>query len=133
MKLIIAGSRTIKPTTEELTVILDHFDLKPKEVVCGGAEGVDTAGEIWAHRSNVHVEFFHADWDDIDAPGAVIKTNRAGKKYNALAGHWRNQKMADYADALLLIWDGKSTGSADMLRRAKAAKLTIIQVIPPKD
>ena len=31
------------------------------------------------------------------------------------AGFLRNADMADYADAALVIWDGKSKGSADML------------------
>ena len=33
------------------------------------------------------------------------------------------------ADALILVWDGQSPGSADMLRRAKQRKLKIHEVI----
>ncbi len=131
MKLIIAGSRSITPTTYELEVIVEHFGIEPTLVICGGAKGVDIAGEIYAHKNNIPVKLFEPDWDDIDHPDAVVKVNSRGKKYNAVAGHWRNQRMADAADALLLIWDGKSTGSKDMKRRAKAAGLKIFEIIPP--
>jgi hypothetical protein len=33
--------------------------------------------------------------------------------------------MADYADALLLVWDGKSKGSYDMLNRALEGGLDV--------
>lgn len=127
MKVIIAGSRSI---TDYQTVkkILDKIDIEMGEIVSGCAQGVDTLGEWYADQYGIPVKRFHADWENLKAPGAVIKEKR-GRRYNASAGFQRNEAMARYADALVLIWDGKSKGSADMLRRAVDHKLTIHEVI----
>jgi hypothetical protein len=53
-----------------------------------------------------------------------IGQNSFGKKYWKRAGAFRNQQMADYADALIAITNG-SSGTADMIERAKKKGLTI--------
>lgn len=110
MKVIIAGSRVV---TNYQTVVaaLELADLvlgiRPTEVVSGKARGVDTLGERWAHRYRVPVKGFPAAWRGSD--GVLDKG----------AGHRRNEEMARYADALVAVWDGSSTGTADMIRRAE--------------
>jgi hypothetical protein len=94
----------------------------------GSGEGVDTLGREWVERAGIPVQEFPADWDNIDVPGAVVKTTKYGKCYNAAAGPARNQRMADYSEALILIHNG-SRGSRDMLKRAKAKGLKIFEVI----
>lgn len=115
MKVIIAGSRHFS----DLNLVFDAIHesgFNITEVVCGKAPGVDTLGEAWAIGYGVPVIPFPAKWKDISVPGAVIKRGKYGL-YNALAGHFRNQQMADYADALIAIWDGESTGTKDMISR----------------
>jgi hypothetical protein len=113
MKVIIAGSRTITDQN-----IVDHAvfnsGLGISEVVCGGARGVDRLGEQWA-RGCTPVKIFLADWDT----------------HGKAAGHIRNAEMAAYADALILVWDGESRGSADMLQKAKALGLLIHETVIP--
>ena len=94
------------------------------EVVSGTARGIDQSGEDWAEDNQVLVSRWEANWDDISARSepTKIKTARSGRKYNVLAGYNRNQRMAEYADALIAIWDGKSTGTADMIARADKAE-----------
>ncbi len=41
------------------------------------------------------------------------------------AGHIRNAEMADYADALIAFWDGKSRGTANMIENARKRGLKI--------
>ena len=36
-----------------------------------------------------------------------------------------NQQMANYADALIVFWDGKSRGTKNMIELAKTANLKI--------
>lgn len=60
-----------------------------------------------------------ADWDNLDAPGAIIKVNRNGKKYNAKAGFDRNRDMANISTHGLGFWDGKSPGTKDMVGNCK--------------
>lgn len=98
MKLIIAGSRHILVSNEEIKALLNHYGLNPSEIVSGTARGVDQCGETYAHTNGIAVAEFPADWN----------------KHGKAAGPIRNQQMAHYADALLIIWDGKSSGSGHM-------------------
>lgn len=98
MKLIIAGSRTVTATPEEIKALVEHYNLKPTEIVSGTAHGMDRCGEDFAHKFGIPVAEFPADWD----------------RYGKSAGHRRNSQMAEYGDALLLIWDGQSPGSKGM-------------------
>lgn len=126
MKIIIAGSRTItdkvkvkEKIKEGLKTLLD-FDLNGvpytelcDEIVSGNARGVDLIGEEYAEENNIKTMVFPAMWD----------------KYGKKAGYLRNKQMAEYADALILIWDGKSRGSQMMLELAKQYKLKIYEQI----
>lgn len=125
-KCIIAGSRSITDYSLVCFAVEDSgFPIN--EIVCGEAKGVDSLGKTYAKNNNIPVKSFPADWNDLSHPDAVIKTNSRGQKYDALAGHRRNKQMADYATHLILIWDGKSSGSANMLKLAKEKNLTIFQ------
>lgn len=84
-----------------------------KEIVSGGARGVDLAGESLALETHVPVKRFPAEWD----------------KHGKGAGPIRNKQMAEYADALLLIWDGKSRGSANMKSEMQRLKKPIYEVV----
>ena len=46
-------------------------------------------------------------------------------KYGRAAGPRRNKQMAEYADALLAYWDGKSRGTKNMIELAKDKGLKI--------
>lgn len=108
MKTIIAGSRWLK--SEELIAVAvkaSGFDVS--EVVSGGARGTDRLGELWARRHNIPVKTFSARWG----------------QFGLAAGPRRNKEMADYADALIALWDGRSRGTKDMIDKAFAARLDI--------
>lgn len=108
MRTIIAGSRDLTdPSLVDLAVTQANFLIT--EVVSGAARGVDTNGERWARLNNIPVRRFPAEWD------------KHGKK----AGYLRNEEMAANADALVLIWDGKSKGSKHMLDIATRCGLKI--------
>ena len=96
MRVIIAGSRDLHGPVD-LAVTNSAFNVT--EVVSGAARGIDKAGEQWAVGSGIPVKQFPADW------------NKLGKQ----AGIVRNIEMANYADALIAIWDGKSKGTLHMI------------------
>ncbi len=121
MKTIIAGSRDLEiyknhyPVWVVATAVMEcpfRFDIS--EVVCGGARGIDIAGKLWAESVGFPVKDMLPDY----------KTH-----HPKVAPKIRNQQMADYADALILIWNGTSRGSADMLERAKKRNLKIFEYI----
>ena len=123
LKVIIAGSRDIFDfQILEQAIQLSGFNIK--EVVSGGARGVDKSGECWAKRKNIPIKQFIPDWGNIDKEDVVVRQNQYGS-YNAKAGMERNEEMAKYADALILIWDGESSGSKNMLETAERYNLKI--------
>lgn len=117
MKLIIAGSRTItelRPTWFESTCHQFGFGIGSiEEVVSGRAHGVDSLGENFANDAEIPIKMFPADWD----------------KHGKSAGHIRNKQMAEYADALLLVWDGESKGSASMKQQMIKLNKPIYEVV----
>ncbi len=109
MKTIIAGSRSITDINIINKAIEESgFASSITEIVSGEARGVDKLGEQWANENNIPIKGFPAKW----------------KKYGRSAGVIRNNQMAKYADALVAVWDGVSTGTQDMINRAKAMSLT---------
>ncbi len=111
--LIIAGSRNVPVQDADRLVsqAMQHFGLHPGKIIEGGARGIDRSGFGYAVTNRIQHEEHPADW----------------KRHGKAAGPIRNRKMAEVADALLLIWDGKSRGSANMLKEAEARDLTIYQ------
>jgi hypothetical protein len=104
------------------------------EIVSGKARGADELGEQWATENGVPIKPFAANWNNLTQPGAVIKINKWDKKYNANAGFYRNQKMAEYADALIAIQvDGDTPGTGDMIKRAKAEGLSVFVYEGPEE
>ena len=118
MKVIIAGSRQLPIGEYKIKLVADavcQSGWLPEitEIVSGGCRGIDLAGEQFAADYKIPVKRFMPDWE------------HEGKA----AGPVRNSQMANYADALILVWDGKSTGSADMKKKAKAKGLKIHEYI----
>lgn len=112
VRVIIAGSRDIRDANAVYEAIkASGFSITT--ILSGCATGVDTIGECYAKHYAIPVEKHPADW---------ATNGRA-------AGPIRNDYMARHADALILVWDGKSRGSASMLRLAKERGLQIHEVI----
>lgn len=108
MRVIIAGTRAVSDVGLVARAVVDS-GFEVTEVVSGGARGVDRLGEEWARSQGIPVRRFPADWD----------------RYGRRAGPVRNQEMADYAEALIAIWDGNSAGTRDMIGRARAKGIPV--------
>jgi hypothetical protein len=113
MKTIIAGSRSI--TSYELVLkAIEQADIPISEVVSGAARGVDSLGEQWAKSRGIKIKKFPAKWD----------------LYKKSAGYKRNVEMAEYADALIAVWDGLSKGTRHMIdiAREKGLKVFVFRI-----
>lgn len=116
-QVIVAGSRSFNDYSllrSKLDKILQNVP-EAIEIVSGTALGADRLGERYALERGFKLTRMPADWS-------------LGKK----AGPIRNEAMAKYVapnGGCIMFWDGLSTGSQDMIRRAKAhnLKLRIIQ------
>lgn len=116
MKVIIAGSRGIQDESlvakaiEESNFVID-------EVVCGMSYGVDKVAKEWAEKNGIPLVPFYAHWS--------TEGRAAGPK--------RNARMAEYADALIAVWDGRSKGTASMVEEAKKKRLHVFVFEPELD
>ena len=115
MKLVIAGTREFRLSPEFIRDALNVLSLRHEvtEIVSGGASGVDWAGEEYSI-------------DYLDKPAKVFA---ADWTTGVSAGPERNAEMADYADALLIIWNGQSDGSASMKKEMLSLKKPIYEIL----
>lgn len=113
MRVIIAGSRNIYPATTWIDRIVVESGFIPTLVLCGCSKGVDQSGLKWAEWKDIPVQKYPAHW----------------KTFGVTAGPRRNDQMAKEAEALILLWNGMSRGSANMKRIAEARGLKIYEVI----
>lgn len=98
MKIIVAGCRDFH-NQKFVFEAIEESGFEIGEIVSGAAVGVDNAGQWYAYNNHIPCSTFPADWT----------------AHGKAAGPIRNSAMANYADALVLVWDGISSGSADML------------------
>ena len=100
MKVIVAGGRNFD-NFRLLYSVLNELSTGDEtlEIVSGGARGADSLGECWATLANKPIKRFLPNWTT----------------YGKAAGPMRNKEMANYADHLILFWDGTSPGSKSML------------------
>ena len=116
MRMIIAGTRTLVVSSIFLYEVFKTFSLCPTEIVSGHSGEVDLAGERYAQLLNLPIETFPAKW----------------ASHGKAAGPIRNKEMADYADVLVLIWDGESRGSLNMKTQMQNLKKPIYEVVIKK-
>lgn len=116
-RVIIAGSREVTQfeyVRHAMGVMTGQCAQGPfVQVVSGAARGVDRLGERWARENGLPVKTFAvspSEWQ------AAPRT----------AGHNRNARMADYATHLVAVWDGKSGGTANMVRTARGRNLPVL-------
>jgi hypothetical protein len=106
VKVIIAGPRykdsIAKIPYDDYMLIVSAVKksgFQITEVVCGMAIGVDSLGSEWAVNNNIPIKEMPANWD----------------RDKKAAGPIRNRAMAKYADAAVIIWDGVSKGTKNMI------------------
>ena len=110
-KVIIAGTRNFNDYNllkKKLDKILSNIT-DDIVIVSGKARGADTLGEKYAKEKGYQIAEFPADWE----------------KFGRSAGYKRNVQMAEYADACVCFWDGRSPGTKHMIDIANQHKLQI--------
>lgn len=109
MKVIVCGGRNLQPYKEITDWIEDNLKkLKATEVVSGMSKGADIIGVHVSESLGIPVKRFPADW----------------KRYGKSAGYLRNNQMAIYSDACLVLPGGR--GTADMKNKAVFNGLRVI-------
>lgn len=107
-----------------------------KTLIHGGAKGADSMCWGWVLSRNhgcsderqLGCWVFHPDWEDLSQADSVIKTNKFGKKYDAMAGFRRNKRMLEEGKPDLVVAFPGGKGTANMVSLAKQAGVKVIEV-----
>lgn len=135
MKLLCAGGRNLSLNRNGWAYLDElHAKYKFTELINGMATGIDKSAREWAASHNIPIKEFPAQWNDIDKKGAVIKINKYGRKYNARAGHDRNEEMLAYTtyDDLIVVFPG-GPGSKYMLKIALEVDANVLNLMDRKE
>lgn len=114
MKVLVCGGRGYDDK-EKVYSTLDrvHADADGDiTIIHGGAKGADTLAGLWAKERKVLYEVYHANW----------------KRDGRGAGILRNIEMLEEGKPDLVIAFPGGIGTADMVRRAKGAKVETREV-----
>jgi hypothetical protein len=110
-RVLVCGGRYYT-NMREMTRVLDGLVPRPTLIIQGGAFGADACASEWAYKRDVLERQFPADW----------------KKHGRAAGPIRNQQMLDEGQPHLVVAFPGGFGTADMVRRARAAGVRVIEV-----
>ena len=113
MRCIIAGSRYgVRYRDVERAVRESRWWDEIAVVLSGGAIGADRHGEQWADEHGREIEPYPVSKHDWHMHGKA-------------AGPMRNRRMAEAADACIVVWDGESRGSRSMIYKARRVGLRV--------
>ena len=102
MKVAVVGSRNIFAT--DIGMYIADGD----EIVSGGAVGVDACAAEYAKKNGLKLTIFLPQYERHGRAAPIV----------------RNKKIVDYADKVIVFWDGKSKGTLSVIKYAeKTGKL----------
>jgi len=111
MRVLVCGGRDFKDW-QLLHAELDNLKPPATHIIHGTARGADKLASDWAQSRNIPETRFRAEWEI----------------FGRAAGPLRNQKMLMEGKPDLVVAFPGSAGTADMVRRAKAAGVRVIEL-----
>ena len=97
MKIAVIGSRSIT------SICLDNRIPENAEIISGGAVGVDSCAAEYARAKGLKFTVFYPQYSLYKRAAPIV----------------RNKQIVDYADKILVFWDGKSRGTLSVIEYAK--------------
>lgn len=114
MRVLVCGGRDYADQ-DAVDAVLDSIG-NIRHLWHGNAKGADTLADNWGRRQQgVSVHPVPAEW----------------KKYGRRAGPIRNQKMLGQSPGLVVAFPG-GRGTADMVKRARAAGVEVLDLSHPE-
>ncbi len=98
MKLAIVGSRNLQNIMLEQYI----FD-EVEEIISGGAVGIDFCAAQFAKSNHLKLTEFLPQYE----------------RYGRAAPIVRNKKIVDYADRVIVFWNGTSKGALSVIKYAQ--------------
>lgn len=113
MRVLVCGGRDYRDQAhfEHVMQQIGGGDEPIHTIIQGEARGADQMAEMWALRRGIQLDSYPADW----------------ATYGKSAGPRRNQKMLTEGKPDLVVAFPGGTGTADMVRRARAAGVRVIE------
>lgn len=113
-RVLVCGGRDYWAPDVYVHLARIHGERPFAAVITGGGRGVDEMASHWAERRGITSEIYPADWS----------------AHGRAAGPIRNAKMlTDGGPDLVVAFPG-GRGTADMVRKAKAAGIEVIEIGP---
>ena len=100
MKIAIIGSRSIQ------SISLSEYVTAEDEIVSGGAVGVDRCAAEYARSHGLKLTEFLPQYS----------------RYGRAAPIMRNKEIVNYADRIIIFWDGRSRGTLSVITLVKKQK-----------
>lgn len=112
---LVCGGRDFRDREVFDSAMYDLVRLKgmPKKIIHGDAKGADTMVNAYAIRHALGVQCYPADWT----------------QWGKAAGPIRNQQMLDFGKPDFVIAFPGGRGTADMVKRARKAKIDVAEII----
>ena len=109
MKVAVVGSRNC-----EVSDLKNYLPEGVKEIVSGGAKGIDSCARTYAQAHGLPLTEFLPEYE----------------RYGRAAPIKRNLQIIDYADEVIAIWDGKTKGTKHVIDacKEKNKKITVYRV-----
>lgn len=111
LRVLVCGGRDYADA-ERVAEVLTAICQDDAVIIHGAAKGADALADVWAREHGLRVERYPADW----------------RKYGRRAGPVRNQQMLDEGKPDLVVAFPGGRGTADMVKRARAAGVAVQEV-----
>ena len=115
MNLAIVGSRTFNDWILfelEVSKLIKQYP-EINTIISGGAKGADKLAEKYAKNYKLKKIIHYPEWD----------------VWGNSAGMIRNKKIIKDADILIAFWDGKSSGTENVIRLASIKGIPFIKIL----
>ncbi|MBR6832930.1 MAG: hypothetical protein IKM81_05990 [Fibrobacter sp.] len=127
MKLFISGSKSISVLSDEVKAILDKYIALDTEFLVGDCYGVDAAVQKYLESKgycNVTIYCSGETPRNNFVTGAKVRScAEAAKGLTRSAFHYvKDIQMVKDCDQAIMIWDEKSKGTGENIRRIKELK-----------
>ena len=110
-RVLVCGGREYRDADQMHTMLsASHSRLCFSVVIEGEAPGADSLARDWAQLHKIPVEPYYAEWE----------------LFGPNAGSMRNSKMLREGRPDLIIAFPGDTGTADMVKKGRAANVTVI-------
>lgn len=113
MRVLVCGGRDYDDESRLRRILSSlHAQAEITLLIEGGARGADRLASFWACDHDVPTDRYEADWN----------------AHPKAAGPIRNQLMLDEGEPDLVVAFPGGRGTADMVRRAKKAGVTVVDI-----